>query len=119
MTNVKKHTRKGKNKATVVRQHTRKDKDCAKCGHKKYGEGCEFSKKFSKSRMERVDKAYEDAGVTPPEGKGIHKVAFHERAAKIMESMKKSGKPVNRNMAYAIAMKQLGKKKSVLKDHRK
>ena len=40
MTNVKKHTRKGKNKATVVRQHTRKDgKTRAK------GSGEEYTKK--------------------------------------------------------------------------
>lgn len=31
----------------------------------------------------------------------------------------KSGKGVNRNEAYAIAMKQLGRKKSVLKKHQK
>lgn len=36
-----------------------------------------------------------------------------------MGSMKKSGKGVNRNEAYAIAMKQLGRKKSVLKKHQK
>ena len=59
------------------------------------------------------------AARTAPKGKGIHTVAFHERAAKIMGSMKKSGKGVNRNEAYAIAMKQLGRKKSVLKKHQK
>ena len=88
-------------------------------GSRRFGDGCEFEKKFSSSRINRVNKAYDEAGVTPPKGKGVHTVAFHERATKIMESMKKSGKPVNRNMAYAIAMKQLGKEKSVLKDHRK
>ena len=40
MTNVKKHTRKGKNKATVVRQHTRKD---GKTRVK--GSGVEYTKK--------------------------------------------------------------------------
>lgn len=87
-------------------------------GSRRFGEGEELKKKFSKSRIKRVNKAYEDADVEAPKGKGIHTVAFHERAAKIMGSMKSSGKKVNKNMAYAIAMKQLGKKKSVLKPHR-
>lgn len=87
-------------------------------GSRRFGNGEEIKSKFSKSRIKRVNKAYDDAEVTPPKGKGIHTVAFHERAAKIMGSMKSSGKKVNKNMAYAIAMKQLGKKKSVLKEHR-
>lgn len=87
-------------------------------GSRRFGEGCEFEKKFSSSRINRVNNAYEDAGVSAPKGKGLHTVAFHERAAEIMGSMKKSGKGVNRNMAYAIAMKQLGRSKSVLKPHR-
>lgn len=82
------------------------------------GEGCELAKKFSASRINKVHKAYEEAGVPAPKGKGIHTVAFHERAAEIMGSMKKSGKKVNRNLAYAVAMKQLGQGKSVLKEHR-
>lgn len=88
-------------------------------GSRRFGDGCEFEKKFSASRINRVNRAYDKAGVEAPVGKGIHKVAFHERAAAIMGSMKKSGKPVNRNMAYAIAMKQLGRKKSVLKEHQR
>lgn len=87
-------------------------------GSRRFGEGCEFEKKFSSSRVNRVNRAYDDAGIEAPKGKGIHTVAFHERAASIMGSMKKSGKGVNRNMAYAIAMKQLGRNKSVLKSHR-
>ena len=114
---IKTHKRKGKNKVSVVREHTRKGSECSK--KKGSCSGCEYEKKFSKSRIKKVKDAYEDENVTPPEGKGIHKVAFHERAAKIMGSMKKSGKKVNRNMAYAIAMKQLGRDKSVLKEHRK
>lgn len=88
-------------------------------GSRRFGEGCEFEKKFSSSRINRVNSAYEDAGVEAPKGKGIHTVAFHERAAKIMKSMKKSKKGVNKNTAYAIAMKQLGRNKSVLKEHRR
>lgn len=87
-------------------------------GSRRFGEGCELEKKFYASRIKRVNDAYSNAGVSAPKGKGIHTVAFHERAAKIMQSMKKSGKGVNRNAAYAIAMKQLGRKKSVLKPHR-
>lgn len=88
-------------------------------GSRRFGEGCEFEKKFSSTRINRVNSAYDDAGVSAPKGKGIHTVAFHERAAKIMGSMKKSGKKVNRGVAYATAMKQLGRDKSVLKNHRK
>lgn len=88
-------------------------------GSRRFGDGKEFENKFSSSRINRVSEAYDEAGVAPPEGKGIHTVAFHERAAKIMGSMKKSGKGVNRNIAYATAMKQLGEDKSVLKSHRK
>lgn len=87
-------------------------------GSRRFGDGCEFEKRFSSSRINRVNKAYDDAGVTPPKGKGIHTVAFHERATAIMGSMKKSGKKVDKNKAYAIAMKQLGRDKSVLKNHR-
>lgn len=86
-------------------------------GSPKTGEGCELEKKFSSSRIKRVKDAYSDAGVSAPKGKGIHTVAFHERAAEIMGSMRKSKKPVNRNVAYALAMKQLGRNKSVLKSH--
>lgn len=113
-TKVKTHKRKKKNGVSVVREHSRKD---GKSTRK--GAGDEFEKKFSASRINRVNKAYDDEGLKPPKGKGIHKVAFHERAAKIMGSMKKSGKGVNKNLAYAIAMKQLGKKKSVLKEHQR
>lgn len=88
-------------------------------GSRKFGDGQEFENKFSSSRINRVNSAYEEADVSAPKGKGIHTVAFHERAAKIMGSMKKRGKPVNKNMAYAVAMKQLGGKKSVLKAHRR
>ncbi|WAX08806.1 hypothetical protein BS162P1_00027 [Bacteroides phage BS162P1] len=88
-------------------------------GSRRFGEGSEFEKKFSSSRVNRINRAYDEAGVSAPKGKGIHTVAFHERATAIMGSMKKGNKPVNRNMAYAIAMKQLGRKKSVLKPHRR
>lgn len=40
MTDVKKHTRKGKNKVSVVRKHTRKGGRTTK-----KGAGCEYSKK--------------------------------------------------------------------------
>lgn len=87
-------------------------------GSRRFGEGSELEKKFSASRINRVNKSYDEAGVSAPKGKGIHTVAFHERASEIMGSMRKSGKGVNRNVAYAIAMKQLGRNKSVLKPHR-
>jgi len=88
-------------------------------GSRRFGDGAELSKKFSESRIRKVNEAYTDKGITPPEGKGIHTVAFHERATAIMGSMKKSGKKVDKGIAYAIAMKQLGKNKAVLKGHRR
>jgi len=57
---------------------------------------------------------YRNRGLTPPKGKGEHTKAFHKRAVSIMSSNK--GMP--KSMAYAIAMKQLGRDKSVNPSHR-
>lgn len=69
-------------------------------------------------REAKINSFYTSRGLKPPKGKGIHSVSFHKRAAIIMGSMQKSGK-LNKNEAYAIAMKQLGRDKSVLKKHRR
>ena len=69
--------------------------------------------------MRKLYGMYEKKGVPKPEGKGIHTVKFHKVATGIMESMKKSGNPVDKNIAYATAMKKLGRNKSVLAKSRK
>lgn len=60
-----------------------------------------------------IKKLYRDKGITPPKGKGMHTKKFHE----IASAMIASGVP--RNIAYATAMKKLGKTKAVNKSHRR
>lgn len=60
----------------------------------------------------KIKALYKKAGLKAPNGKGIHTEAFHRRAVAIM----KSG--TAKSIAYATAMKQLGRDKSVHKSHR-
>ena len=60
-----------------------------------------------------ITKIYTDLGVTPPIGKGLHTPAFHRLAAKLMAG------GMERNFAYATAMKQLGGKKAVNVKHQR
>lgn len=62
--------------------------------------------------------AYKKAKITPPKGKGIHTIAFHELAIDIMKPMKKGGlTKKEKGIAYATAMGILGPKKAVKKSH--
>jgi hypothetical protein len=85
------------------------------------GKDCGSSKgsEFKAKRHAKIMSMYDEAGVSRPVGKGEHTVEFHKRATDIMAGMKKSDKGVNKNLAYAIAMKQLGRNKSVLKSHQR
>ena len=38
-------------------------------GSRRFGEGSEFEKKFSSSRVNRINRAYDEAGVSAPKGK--------------------------------------------------
>jgi len=74
----------------------------------KIGQG--FSKaKYSKTIIDQ----YVSAGIKPPKGKGIHRPTFHRLAIKLMSQ------GMERNAAYATAMKQLGRNKAVNIGHRK
>lgn len=70
-------------------------------------------------RKQQIKELYKAARIKAPSGKGreTHTVAFHKKALEVMKGMRKAHKPVDRNMAYAIAMKQLGRDKAVLKKH--
>jgi hypothetical protein len=50
-------------------------------------------------------------GVHPPVGKGLHTPAFHAMAADLMES------GTDRDIAYATAMKRLGRNRAVMPSH--
>jgi hypothetical protein len=63
---------------------------------------------------------YTKKGLTPPQGKGIHKKKFHEMATAIAAKMKKEGKGEKeaKKSGYAISMSKLGKKGAVKAGHR-
>ncbi len=50
-------------------------------------------------------------GAEPPAGKGMHTPAFHETAASMMED------GATKHVAYATAMKRLGRNRSVMPSH--
>lgn len=67
-----------------------------------------------------IKKIYSSKGLTAPKWKWEHTVAFHKRATAIMEWYKKWWlTKEEKNIAYATAMKQLGRNKSVNKSHRR
>ena len=60
---------------------------------------------------QRIREEYRKAGITPPEGKGEHTLAFHRCAIKVM----KGGK--SKDSAYRICMSSIGRNKAVKKSH--
>jgi hypothetical protein len=68
-----------------------------------------------------IDDIYKKAGFTPPDGKGIHTVAFHKLAVDVAKGYKDKGESEGEalNKGYATAMDQLGKEKAVKSGHRK
>jgi hypothetical protein len=67
-----------------------------------------------------IKKLYTSKGITPPKGKGIHTTAFHKQASAIMKSESKGGlTETEKKIAYATAMKNLGRNKAVKKSHQR
>lgn len=64
---------------------------------------------------ERIRRIYEKKGVKPPDGKGIHTVAFHDMAT----SIKRDNPEYPMSRCYKIAMGELGPEKAVHKSHRR
>lgn len=62
---------------------------------------------------EKIKQLYRNAKMKPPKGKGEHTEAFHKRAIAI----KKSNPEYSMDIAYATAMKQLGRNKAVNPSH--
>jgi len=62
-----------------------------------------------------INKLYTDAGLTPPEGKGIHTKAFHQCAVGYAKKIK-SGE-MTMQEAYKRCMGALGSEKAVKKEH--
>ncbi len=62
---------------------------------------------------ERIKNLYRKANLTPPVGKGEHTLAFHAMAVTI----KKENPNMPMSVAYAIAMKELGRNKAVNRSH--
>ena len=62
----------------------------------------------------KIKQKYRNAGIAPPEGKGIHTEKFHEMAIAI----KKENPSYSMDRCYAIAMSRLGRNKSVNPSHR-
>ena len=67
---------------------------------------------------ERINKLYTDAGLKPPDGKGIHKYIFHKCVVDVSKDIR-AGKMKAGTNAYAICMAQLGRNKAVKKAHRR
>ena len=63
-----------------------------------------------------INKLYRDAGLKPPKGKGIHKIAFHRCVVKCKVQKGKSKKPKS---CHAVCMSSLGKEKAIKKAHRR
>jgi len=61
---------------------------------------------------EKIKKMYRDAGLTPPDGKGIHTEAFHRC---VIDVTKKGGV----ESPHAVCMESLGRNKAVKKGHRR
>lgn len=67
-----------------------------------------------------IKKIYESKGLTAPKGKGEHTPKFHKVASAILKSESKDGiTKKEKTIAYATAMKMLGRDKSVNKSHRR
>ena len=60
----------------------------------------------------KIKTMYRKAGLKPPNGKGIHTVAFHKCVIKVT----KKGGAKN---PHAVCMASLGRNKSVKKSHRR
>jgi hypothetical protein len=60
----------------------------------------------------RIRQLYRNAGLKPPDGKGIHTTAFHKCVVKVT----KAGTAKN---PHAVCMKSLGRNKAVKKSHRR
>jgi len=65
-----------------------------------------------------IKKIYSSKGLKAPKGKGEHTVKFHKMASAIMKSESKGGlTKKEKSIAYATAMKKIGRNKSVNKSH--
>jgi hypothetical protein len=64
---------------------------------------------------ERIREIYREKGVEPPDGKGIHTIAFHDMAT----SIKRDNPDYPMSRCYQIAMGRLGRNKAVKKSHRR
>lgn len=74
----------------------------------------EYIKKKKGEKIEKskeIKELYRKRGVTPPEGKGIHTKEFHDLASKLMQE------GMDKDVAYATAMKKLGRDRAVKKEH--
>jgi hypothetical protein len=67
-----------------------------------------------------IKNIYSSKGLKAPKGKGEHTVKFHKIASAILKSESKDGiTNKEKKIAYATAMKKLGRNKAVNKSHRK
>lgn len=65
-----------------------------------------------------IKELYTKKGLITPNGKGMHTKKFHKIATGIMESESKDVlTDKEKSIAYATAMKRLGRDKSVKKSH--
>lgn len=62
-----------------------------------------------------IRQLYINAGLTPPDGKGIHKRKFHQMAVAI----KRDNPEYSMSRCYSIAMGKLGAEGAVRKHHRR
>ncbi|MFH1640867.1 MAG: TFIIB-type zinc ribbon-containing protein [Candidatus Omnitrophota bacterium] len=78
------------------------------------------------NESEEIKQMYRDAGLTPPEGKGIHTPPYHRCVVDVTLQAKKDGKKIVSGDAkegeinpHAICMASLGKEKAVNPSHQR
>jgi len=67
---------------------------------------------------EEIRKLYQDAGFTPPKGKGIHTYEFHKCVVGVKKKIRDGKLPKTTN-PYSMCMKSLGVTKAVKPSHRR
>jgi len=74
----------------------------------------EIKKNDQIEETKAIRKLYTDAGLTPPNGKGIHTKSFHKCVVGVLSG----NKDMDYGSAAAICMKKLGRDRCVKKEHR-
>ena len=67
---------------------------------------------------EKIKSLYRRAGLTPPDGKGLHTEIFHRCVVDVKKKIR-AGKMKKGSNPYSICMAQLGADRAVKRGHRR